>query len=81
MAQFTLPINSIVKKGKTFESKLLPKNQLSDDLGQMIMIKKINDNLSKAIKITKNNQNFSREFLFDVFSNYELFKEREGFVF
>ena len=29
MAQFTLPINSIVKKGKTFESKLLPKNQLS----------------------------------------------------
>ena len=28
MAQFTLPINSIVKKGKTFESKLLPKNQL-----------------------------------------------------
>ena len=28
MAQFTLPINSIVKKGKTFESKSLPKNQL-----------------------------------------------------
>ena len=28
MAQFTLPINSIVKKGKTFEPKSLPKNQL-----------------------------------------------------
>ncbi len=28
MATFTLPINSIVKKGKTFESKSLPKNQL-----------------------------------------------------
>ena len=28
MAQLTLPINSIVKKGKTYESKSLPKNQL-----------------------------------------------------
>ena len=56
-------------------------NQLSEDLGQMIMIKKNNENLSKAIKITKNKNNFSREFLFDVFSSYELYKEKRGFEF
>ena len=56
-------------------------NQLNDNLGQMILIKKHKDNLSKAIKITKNNKNFSKEYLFDVFSNFELYKEKEGFVF
>jgi len=56
-------------------------NQLSEDLGQMIMIKKNSENLSKAIKITKNKNNFSREFLFDVFSTYELYKEKRGFEF
>jgi len=62
-----------------FNEKLL--DQLSDNLGQIIMIEKDQDNLSKAIKITKNNNNFSREFLFDVFSNYTLYEEKEGFVF
>lgn len=56
-------------------------NQLNDNLGQLILIKKNKDNLSKAIKITKNNKNFSKEYLFDVFSNFELYKEKEGFVF
>ena len=56
-------------------------NQLSVNLGQMIVIEKKQDNLSKAIKITNNNNNFSKEFLFDVFSNYELYEEKEGFVF
>ena len=45
------------------------------------MIEKNQDNLSKAIKITKNDNNFSKEFLFDVFSTYTLYKENEGFVF
>ena len=45
------------------------------------MIEKNQENLSKAIKITKNNYNFSREFLFDVFSEYELYKEKKVFVF
>ena len=45
------------------------------------MIEKNQDNLSKAIKITKNNNNFSKEFLFDVFSTYELYEEKEGFIF
>ena len=56
-------------------------NQLSDNLGQMIVIEKNQDNLSKAFKITKNNNNFSREFLFDVFSTYVLYEDIEGFVF
>lgn len=56
-------------------------NQLSDNLGQMIMIEKNQDNLSKAFKITKNNNNFSKEFLFDVFSTYVLYEDIKGFVF
>ena len=55
--------------------------QLSEDSGQIIMIEKNQDNLSKAMKITNKNNNFSKEFLFDVFSNYELYEEKEGFVF
>jgi len=56
-------------------------NQTSSDLGKIIMIKKENDYLSKAIKITKNNNNLSNEYLFDVFSKYELVSEREEFKF
>lgn len=56
-------------------------DQLSDNLGQIIMIEKNQDNLSKAIKITKNRNNLSKEFLFDVFSNYALYEEKKGFVF
>ena len=66
------PINGVNKK-------LL--DQLNDNMGQMIMIEKNNENLSKAFKITKNNQNFSKEYLFDVFSTYELYKDKEEFVF
>lgn len=56
-------------------------NQLSSDLGQIIMIEKKQDNLSKAIKITKNDVNYSKEFLFDVFSNFTLYEEKKGFAF
>ena len=45
------------------------------------MIKKEDNYLSKAIKITKNDNNLSEEYLFDVFSKYELYKEKKGFVF
>ena len=47
----------------------------------MIFIKKINDNLCKAIRITKVNENYNDEYLFDVFTNFELYKEKESFVF
>jgi protein-L-isoaspartate(D-aspartate) O-methyltransferase len=56
-------------------------NQLSDKLGQIIMIEKNHENLNKAIKFTRNANSFSKEFLFDVFSNYELYREKKGFVF
>ena len=45
------------------------------------MIKKININLSQAIIITNNNNNISQEYLFDVFSSCELYKEEKGFEF
>ena len=56
-------------------------DQLSNNLGKIIMIEKKHDNLSKAIKITKNNNKFSREFLFDVFSKYTLYEDKGDFVF
>jgi len=55
--------------------------QVNDDYGKIIMIEKNKDNLSKAIKITKNKENFSYEYLFDVFSKYELCKNVGGFIF
>ena len=45
------------------------------------MIRKINVNLCKAVSITKNKDNFSEEYLFDVFSEYELFEQQKGFEF
>jgi len=65
----------IVKLNK----KLL--NQLNNNLGQIIYIEKNQDNLSKASKITKNNNSFTEEFLFDVFSTYNLYEELKGFEF
>ena len=66
------PINKI-------SEKIL--NQLNKSQGKLIMIEKENNNLSKAIKITKNENNYSKEYLFDVFSKYELFSEKKGFKF
>ena len=45
------------------------------------MIKKVNNNLSQAIKITKNKDRLSTEYLFDVFSKYELYEDKKGFEF
>ena len=56
-------------------------DQLNDNSGKIIMIKKEGNNLSKAIKITKNKKKLYNEYLFDVFSKYELFKKKEGFKF
>ena len=55
--------------------------QLSGNLGKIIMIKKENEELSKAIKITKNIENLSSEYLFDVFSKFELYQNKEEFEF
>lgn len=49
--------------------------------GRIIYIEKINEELSKAYKMIKYEDNFSKVFLFDVFSNFYLTKQVEGFNF
>ena len=56
-------------------------NQLNENLGKLIIIRKINVNLCKAVSITKNKDSFSEDYLFDVFSEYELFKQQKVFKF
>ena len=64
---------------KDMQSVLL--DQLNGELGKIIMIQKINNEFNQAFKITKNKNNFSKEYLFDVFSNYELYLDKEEFIF
>ena len=42
----------------------------------MLYIEKINDELSKAYIMTKYKNNYSKDFLFDVFSNFCLIKKK-----
>ena len=49
--------------------------------GRIIYIEKINEELSKAYKMIKYRKNYSKDFLFDVFSNFYLSKKEEGFNF
>ena len=45
------------------------------------MIKKTSNYLCKAYKFTKFDNNYSNEYLFDVFTKYELYKKDANFVF
>ena len=56
-------------------------SQLNSNLGKIIMIQKENDYLNQAIKIVNNDNKFSTQYLFDVFSNYKLYEEKERFIF
>ncbi len=49
--------------------------------GRLIYIEKLNNDLSKAYKMTKYKNNYSKDFLFDVFSNFYLEKKAESFNF
>ena len=49
--------------------------------GNFIYIEKINNELSKAYKMTKYENNYSKDFFFDVFSNFYFAKKEEGFNF
>ncbi len=49
--------------------------------GRLIYIEKINDELAKAYKITKTKGSFSKEYLFDVFSEFSIDKKNEEFEF
>jgi len=57
------------------------KNQVSPKSGKIIMIEKINPYLCKAYKITNNDNIYTNDFLFDVFTKYELYKNETKFVF
>jgi protein-L-isoaspartate O-methyltransferase len=57
------------------------KNQVSPKSGKIIMIEKINPYLCKAYKITNNDYTYTKDFLFDVFTKYELYKNETKFVF
>ena len=61
-------------------SKLLKEQVIQND-GTIIMIKKVSNDLCKAVKIIKNNNDFTTEYLFDVFTRYELIKSKEEFIF
>ena len=64
---------------KKYSEKL--KMQVNSNSGKIIIIKKIDFHLSKAYKITRNNNYFSEEYLFDIFTECELFDHNEGFNF
>ena len=55
--------------------------QVNPKSGKLIYIEKVKDNLSKAYKITRNDNFNSKEYLFDVFSNFSIDKLSEEFKF
>ena len=57
------------------------KKQLCSNFGKMIIIKKASNLLCKAYRITKNHNHYSNEFLFDIFTKFELYKDESKFVF
>ena len=57
------------------------KKQVSPKSGRIIMIKKINSYLCKAYKVINIDNTYTNEYLFDVFTKYELYKNETKFVF
>ena len=55
-------------------------DQLSKE-GRLIYIEKINNELAKAYKIIRTKGSFSKEYLFDVFSEFSIDKKNEEFEF
>ena len=55
-------------------------DQLSKE-GRLIYIEKINNELAKAYKIIKTKGSFSKEYLFDVFSEFSIDRKNEEFEF
>tara|TARA_B100000029_G_scaffold229072_1_gene226655 strand:+ start:181 stop:840 length:660 start_codon:yes stop_codon:yes gene_type:complete len=55
--------------------------QVNPKNGKLIYIEKVKDNLSKAYKITRNDNFSSKEYLFDVFSNFSIDQLSEEFKF
>ena len=55
-------------------------DQLSQE-GRLIYVEKINNELAKAYKIIKTNVSFSKEYLFDVFSEFSIDKKMRSLNF
>ena len=75
-----MPFDLIIIDCPQYEINLDLLNQTNVG-GRILYIEKINDELSKAYKMTKFENNYSKDFLFDVFSNFYLTKKEEGFIF
>ena len=56
-------------------------DQLESDLGIIIMVEKVDNELSKAYKVVKNKKNTNKEYLFDIFTKFELISSKKDFVF
>ena len=74
------PFDLIIIDCPQYKINLNLLNQLNVG-GRIIYIEKIDDSLAKAFKMIKFENNHSKEFLFDVFSNFYLIKKEEGFIF
>ncbi len=75
------PFDLIIIDGPIYEIKNKLKNQLMNNGGRLIYIKKIYDNLGKAYKLIRNEDLYSSEYLFDVMSTYQIQDKNEDFNF
>ena len=75
------PFDLIIIDGPMYEVKDNLKQQISDNGGRLIYVKKIYDNLGKAYKIVRNENLYSSEYLFDVMSTYEIQERQQDFNF
>tara|TARA_Y100001970_G_C14039574_1_gene752959 strand:+ start:44 stop:706 length:663 start_codon:yes stop_codon:yes gene_type:complete len=71
------PYNIIFIDNPVYEISENIKLQVDNNYGRLMIILKQNNNLSKAYKITNFKNNFSYEYLFDVFTKNELYKDNE----
>ena len=75
------PFDLIIIDGPMYVVNDMLKNQLMNNGGRLIYIKKIYDNLGKAYKIMRNEDLYSSEYLFDVMSTYQIQDKNEDFNF
>ena len=57
------------------------KDQVSDKSGNILLIKRISKNLCKAYRINNNKNFFTEEYLFDVFTKFQLYNNENKFIF
>ena len=75
------PFDLIIIDGPMYKVNKYLKQQLSENGGRLIYIKKIYDNLGKAYKITRNEDLYSSIYLFDVMSTYQIQSKEKDFNF